>query len=157
MINKKYDFGELISVLVCAAAPERPRAEPYSESWEPEYEQPIGEYIPPEPIVFRPKSRLRELKRKLVAGPEKRYYDLSELGLGKLQLAIFANFLVALVSAGSTVLYAMDMVSPDRTRLIVFIQFLSLLLSAVFGSYQLMEGFTDIFRKRFSLNSLLYA
>ena len=52
--------------------PEEPKVEPYSEKWEPEYEQPIGEYIPPQPIVFRPKSRLRELKRKLVAGPEKR-------------------------------------------------------------------------------------
>ena len=134
---------------------EQPRVEPYSETWEPEYEQPIGEYIPPEPIVFRPKSRLRELKRKLVAGPEKRYYDLSELGLGKLQLAILANFLVAIVSAGSTAMYALGMISPERTRLVVFIQFLSLLLSAIFGSYQLMEGFTDIFKKRFSLNSLL--
>ena len=34
--------------------PEEPRAEPYSESWEPEYEQPIGEYVIPEPIVFPP-------------------------------------------------------------------------------------------------------
>ncbi len=135
--------------------PQQPPVEPYSEEWEPEYEQPIGEYIPPEPIVFRPKSRLRELKRKLVAGPEKRYYDLSELGLGKLQLAIIANLLVALVSAGSTAMYTMGMIPEERTKFVIFIQFLSLLLSAVFGSYQLMEGFTDIFKKRFSLNSLL--
>ena len=37
------------------------QVEPYSETWEPEYEQPIGEYVPPQPIVFRPRSRLREL------------------------------------------------------------------------------------------------
>ncbi len=135
--------------------PEAPAVEPYSEGWEPEYEQPIGEYVPPEPIVFRPKSRLRELKRKLVAGPEKRYYDLAELGLGKLQLAIAATFLVALASALSTVLYSVGVIPAERTRLVIFVQFLSLLLSAVFGSYQLMEGFTDIFKKRFSLNSLL--
>ena len=54
-------------------------AEPFGENWEPEYEQPMGEYVPPQPIVFRPRSRLHDLKRKLVAGPEKRYYDLSEL------------------------------------------------------------------------------
>ena len=132
-----------------------PPVEPYSEAWEPEYEQPIGEYIPPEPIVFRPKSRLQELKRKLVAGPEKRYYDLSELGLGKLQLAILSNFLVAVVSAGSTAMYTLGMIPEERTKFVIFLQFLSLLLSAVFGSYQLMEGFTDIFKKRFSLNSLL--
>ena len=52
---------------------EPPKAEPYSDEWEPEYEQPINDYIPPEPIVYHPKSRLRELKNKLVAGPENRY------------------------------------------------------------------------------------
>ena len=54
--------------------------EAFSEGWEPEYEQPMGEYVPPQPIVFHPRSRLRELKRKLVAGPERRYYELTELG-----------------------------------------------------------------------------
>ena len=48
------------------------------------------EFTAPAPIVFTPRSRLRELKKKLVAGPEKRYYELSEQGLGKLQLAILA-------------------------------------------------------------------
>lgn len=135
--------------------PEEPKVEPYSETWEPEYEQPIGEYIPPEPIVFRPKSRLRELKRKLVAGPEKRYYELSEQGLGKLQAAIIGNLAVALFSAGTTVLYSAHVIGAERIRFVVFVQFLSLLLSALLGSYQLMEGFSDIFKKRFSLNSLL--
>ena len=129
--------------------------EPYSEKWEPEYEQPISDYVPPEPIVFRPKNRLRELKRKLVAGPEKRYYELSEQGLGKLQLAILANFLVAVMSAATMVLYTMGTLGAERLRFVVFVQFLSLLLSALFGSYQLMEGIGDIFRGRFSLNSLL--
>ena len=36
-------------------------AEPFSANWEPEYDQPIGEYTPPEPIIFRPKNRLGEL------------------------------------------------------------------------------------------------
>lgn len=135
--------------------PQKPEVEPYSEEWEPEYEQPIGEYIPPEPIIFRPRSRLGELKRKLVAGPEKRYYDLSELGLGKLQLAILANFLVAAVATGSTAMHALGMVPVERTRLVIFVQFLTVLLSAALGSYQLMEGFADIFKRRFSLNSLL--
>ena len=48
-------------------------AEPFSAGWEPEYDQPIGEYVPPEPIIFRPRNRLGELKRKLMEGPEKRY------------------------------------------------------------------------------------
>ncbi len=135
--------------------PAAPKVEPYSQQWEPEYEQPIGEYAPSEPIVFRPKSRLHELKRKLVAGPEKRFYDLAEKGLGKLQAAIFVNLVVALTAMGSTMLYAMGSIGQERTRLVVFIQFLSLLISALLGSYQLMAGFVDILRKRFSLNSLL--
>ncbi len=135
--------------------PEEPAVEPFSEKWEPDYEDPIGEYVPPQPIVFKPKSRFWELKRKLVAGPEKRYYDLLELGVGKLQLAIFANLLVFLVSAGATLMQGLGGIGEERTKLVIFIQFLSLLLSAMLGSYQLMEGFSDIFRKRFSLNSLL--
>ena len=135
--------------------PEEPRAEPYSESWEPEYEQPMGEYVIPEPIVFRPKSRLRELKRKLVAGPEKRYYDLSELGLGRLQAAMFANLLVVLLAAGTTALYALGVIGTERAKFVIFCQFLSLLLSALLGSYQLLEGFADMLKKRFSMNSLL--
>lgn len=129
--------------------------EPFSEEWEPEYEQPIGEYIPLEPIPFRPRSRLHELKRKLVEGPERRYYELTELGLGKLQVAIFLNLLVALIAAGSTVMYAVGMVGEGRLRALVFCQFLSLLLSALLGSYQLMEGFSDLLKRRFSLNTLL--
>lgn len=135
--------------------PADPETEPYSEEWEPEYEQPIGEYIPPEPIVFRPKSRLNELKKKLIAGPEKRYYELTEMGLGKLQLAIFVCGLVALLSVLTTGLDAFGGVPENRMRLMVFGQLLGLLLTALLGSYQLMEGFSDLVKRRFSLNTLL--
>jgi len=131
------------------------KVEPYSQEWEPEYEQPIADYIPPQPIVFRPKNRLRELKHKLVEGPEKRYYQLAEMGLGKLQTAIFLSLIVAVLAAGSAAMYALGMVGENRIRLLVFCQFLFLLLSALLGSYQLVEGFSDMVNKRFSLNSLL--
>lgn len=129
--------------------------EAFSDKWEPEYEQPMGEYIPPQPIVFRPRSRLRELKRKLVAGPEKRYYELSEKGLGKLQVAIFLSLLVVLICGITTAMYAMGMVQPNRMRLMVFSQFFAMLVSALLGSYQLLDGIADVFRKRFTLNTLL--
>ena len=129
--------------------------EPYSEQWEPEYEQPMGEYVPPQPIQFRPRSRIRELKRKLVAGPEKRYYELAEQGLGKLQLAIFFSVIVALVCAGSTVLYAMGFVPENRMKLMVFSQFFLMLVSALLGYNQLIEGVSDVFKGRFSLNTML--
>ncbi|MBE6947299.1 MAG: hypothetical protein E7454_03510 [Ruminococcaceae bacterium] len=135
--------------------PEEPKTEPYSEEWEPEYEQPIGEYIPAEPIVYRPKSRLRELKKQLIAGPEKRYYELVEQGVGKLQLAIFGCLLITLVSAFTAGLNAMGAVPEHRMKLLVFGQLFGLLLSTVLGSYQLMEGISDLFKRRFSLNTLL--
>jgi len=134
-------------------APKEEKA--FTEGWEPEYEQPIGEYVPPQPIVFHPRSRLRELKRKLVAGPEKRYYELTEKGLGKLQAAIFLSFLVVLISAGATAMYALGMVQENRLRLMVFGQMFAMLVSALLGSYQLIEGVEDMKSKRFSLNSLL--
>ena len=135
--------------------PQEDKAEPYSEQWEPEYEQPIAEYVPQQPILFRPRSPFRELKRKLVAGPEKQYYALSEKGLGKLQAAIFFSLLVVLLSAGATALYALGMVPENRLRLMVFGQFLAMLISALLGCYQMLEGATDLIRKKFSLNSLL--
>ena len=134
---------------------EVPKTEPYSENWEPEYEDPMGEYIPPEPIVFRPKSRLRELKKKLIAGPEKRYYQLTERGFGKLQAAILGCGAVSLLSVITAVMHAMGVVPEERMRLLVFSQLLGLMISALLGSYQLMEGFGDLIKRRFSLNTLL--
>lgn len=131
---------------------EEPQQEPFSDQWEPEYDEPMGEYVT---IVKHPRSRLRELKKKLVAGPEKRYYALSEKGLGKLQAAIFLSLLVVLISGLSTVMYAMGFVQENRMRLMVFGQLLAMLVSALLGSYQLIEGVADLFRKRFSLNTML--
>ena len=137
------------------AAPKFQKKEPFTEGWEPDYEQPIGEYVPPQPIVFHPRSRLRELKRKLVAGPEKRYYDLTEIGFGKLQAAIFISILIVLFSACVTVLYAGGMIPESRIKLMVFLQFLSMLVSALLGCYQMIDGVADLFKLRFSLNTML--
>ena len=132
-----------------------PAVEPFSENWEPEYEEPMGDYPIPEPIIFRPKSRLKELRQKLVSGPEQRYYSLMELGVGKLQLSIILCLAVFILSAGATVMYAWGMIHPDRLRLMVFIQFLGLLLSALLGCYRLMDGISDLMKLRFTGNTLL--
>lgn len=129
--------------------------EPFSEEWEPEYDQPIAEYVPPQPIQFHPRSRLRELKRKLVKGPEKQYYALSEKGLGKLQTAICFSVLVVLISVGATAMYAFGLIPEGRLKLMVFGQFLAMLISALLGSDQLLQGGADLLKKRFSLNTLL--
>lgn len=139
-----------------APAEETPAPEEaFAEGWEPEYEQPFAEYVPQEPLVFRPRSRLQELKKKLVAGPERRYYELTEIGVGKVQFAAFLNLLVALLSTLVTVLYSSGSIGAGRMRFVIFTQVLSLLLSAILGSYQLIAGFSDLLKRRFSLNSLL--
>ena len=148
------ETGEAEPEAPVAVAEERPQ-EAFSDQWEPEYEQPMGEYVPPKPILIHPRSRLKELKAKLVAGPEKRYYVLSELGLGKLQAAIFLSILVILLAAGSTVMYAMDMVREERLRLMIFGQVLAMLLSALLGSNQLIDGVIDLFKRGFTLRTLL--
>ena len=135
--------------------PVKEEKEAFSDQWEPEYEQPMGEYVPARPILIHPRSRLKELKAKLVAGPEKRYYILAEEGLGKLQAAIFLSILVILLAAGSTVMYALDMVREERLRLMIFGQFLAMLVSALLGSGQLVEGVADLFKRGFTLNTLL--
>lgn len=135
--------------------PAEASVEPFSEEWEPEYEEPMGDYPIPEPIVFRPKSRLKELRAKLVAGPEQRYYTLSELGVGKLQAAIFLSFLLFLFSAGLTALYAWGSLPESRLRLVVFVQFFAMLLAALLGCYRLIEGVGDMVRLRFTPNSLM--
>ena len=130
-------------------------AEPFSDQWEPDYEQPMGEYVPPQPIVFHPTSRRKELKKKLVTGPEKRYYQLSEKGTGRLQVLLLVASIISLLCIGSTVLYQFGMVQADRIRLMIFGQLLAMFISALLGSFQLIEGLADLVRGRFSLNTLL--
>ena len=114
------------------------------------------EEIPPEPIVFRPRSRLRELKRQLIAGPEKRYYELVEIGVGKLQLAMIVCLIVIGLSVAGGVLYAMDMVPENRMRLMVFGQILAMMLGALMGYNQILDGISDLFHGKFTMNTLLF-
>ncbi len=139
-----------------AAPPvEAPRkAEPFSEDWEPDYEDPMGDYTPP-PIEFKPRSRLQQLRSKLVAGPEKKYYELAEKGFGKLQTGIFLSLILFAVAACTTVLYAMGMVSPERLRLLVYVQILCMLLAGLVGCYRMLDGLGDILKLRFTLNTWL--
>ena len=150
-------FTPVTEEQAAAAKPETAggETEPFSQNWEPRYEEPMGEYVPPEPIVFRPRSRLSELKKKLVAGPERRYYALAELGLGKLQISIFLSCLVVLLSVASIVLYEMGMVQENRMRLLVFGEMFALLLAGLMGIERLIDGLGAIFKGKFTLETLL--
>ena len=129
--------------------------EVFNSVWEPEYEQPMGEYVPPQPIQFRPRSRIKELKRQLVAGPEKRYYELAEKGLGKMQVAAFFSLLITIICTGITVLHQAGVFPAERLKLLVFIQFFALLLCALLGCQRLIDGVADIFKKRFTTDTML--
>ncbi len=134
-------------------AMQEPETDPYSQAWEPEYEDPMGDYTPP--IAFKPKSRLQHLRAKLVAGPERLYYEIAEAGFGKLQAGIFLNLLVFLICASATVINALGLVGPDRIRLLVFVQLLCVLLAALLGCYRILNGLGDLLRLKFTLNSWL--
>lgn len=137
-----------------APTPE-PEVEPFSEEWEPEYDEPMGDYPIPEPIVFRPKSRLKELRQKLVSGPERRYYELTEKGLGKLQLAALACLMIFGVTALTTAMFAFGLVPENRMRLVIFVQLLAMLLSALLGCYRMMDGIGSLLKLRFTPDTLL--
>ena len=109
----------------------------------------------PAPIVFTPRSRLKELKKKLVAGPEKRYYALSEVGTTKLQIALLINVLLVALCVGVTTLFVLDMIPENRLRLVIFSQVLCMMLSALFGSSLMMDSVGDLLKGRFTLNTLL--
>ena len=124
------------------ASPAEEAAEEAADETEPE---PIS-VTPPAPIVFNPKEKLRELKRKLVAGPARRYYERSEVGGGRLQMAMFLCLIVNVVCGGAALMYALDMVPENRQRLMVFGQVLAMLLGALLGSSQLVDGVTTLLK-----------
>ena len=157
----RLDSSELLKGVAHDAQPiedevEAPASgEEHTGQWEPEYEQPMGAYVPSRPIIFPTRAENREMKRKLILGPEKKYYELTEKGLGKLQLCMFFALLVVIASAISTVAYAQGMIPENRLRLMIFGQFLAVLVSALLGSFQLIQGVADLFKGRFTLNTLL--
>ena len=111
----------------------------------------------PAPISFdkNPRAKLRELKKKLVAGPEKRYYELTEIGLGRVQMAFFINLVLAFGCILLTALYAFDLIPDNRLRFVIFSQILAMLLSALMGSNQMIDGLGELFKGKFTLNTLL--
>ena len=132
--------------------PEEPEA-PQPAVAEPAFE--VEEEFIPAPIVFTPRSRLKELKKQLVAGPERRHYELSEMGVGKLQAAVLLNLLVVLISGGVTALFALELVPENRMKLVIFSQVLAMLISALLGCNLMLDSLGDLFKGRFTVNTLL--
>lgn len=134
-----------------AEAAEESPAEPDAPA-EPQQEEEVA----PPPILMHPRARLRELKRKLVAGPEKRFYDLTEIGTGRLQAAMIVNFLIVVLCIAATGAFAMDLIPDNRLKLLVFSQVLAMMVSALLGCYLLMDAIGELFKGKFTLNTLLF-
>ena len=108
-----------------------------------------------EPIVFDPRARMRELKRKIIAGPEKRYYELSEKGVLKYQLGILMCLVVIGVSVGISMCFDSGVIAENRLRMTVFVQVLALLMGGLLGSGLMIDGIGDLFHGKFTLNTWL--
>lgn len=133
-----------------APVPQQPQEPPVVE---PAFE--VEEEFIPSPALFTTRSHLMSLKKKLVAGPEKKYYELSEIGTLKLQMAILANFVVVLICIGVTVLVTLDMVPENRLKLVIFSQILAMLVSALFASQLMIDSVWQVLHGRFTVNTLL--
>ena len=129
-------------------------AEPFSDEWEPEYEEPMGDY--PQPIAFPQKNRQTTLRKKLVAGPEKRFHALAAQGIAGVKLGIFLQFILFVVSAAGTALYLLDMVNPSQQRLLIFGQVIVAMVAGLLGCYRLLVGLGSLLRGRLTLNTLLF-
>lgn len=117
----------------------------------PQQEAPAGSKAIP---LFR-SAQLRELKRKLVAGPEKRYYALSEVGVGKLQLGIALNLVILVLCGIAIALFTKGLVPQNRMKLMVFSQIFAMLVSGLLGCNLMLDGLGDLFHLRYSLNTTL--
>ena len=137
-----------------AASPSDETA-PESEEAAPEETTEEEAPLPPPVIEFNPRARLRELKRKLVAGPERRYYELSEIGVGRLQTAILVNIAIVILCAAAATLFSLGMIPANRLRFVIFTQVLAMLVSALFGCNLMMDTLDELFKGKFTINTLL--
>lgn len=132
-----------------------PEAAAFSDAWEPQYEAPMGDYETREPIQFPKKNRTQQLREKLVAGPEKRFHDLTAAGLTGMRVGIFLQILLLAAAIASTAMLHFDRVSGDSLHALLFAQMIIIALSALAGCNRLLNGFGCLLRGQFSLSTLL--
>lgn len=109
----------------------------------------------PKTIPLNRSAKLRELKRKLVAGPEKRYYALSEQGIGRFQIAMILNLIILLLCGVAIFLHTKGMIPASRSKLMIYSQVLALMVSGLLGCGLMLDGLGDLFHLRYSLNTTL--
>ncbi len=135
--------------------PRPSKPEPFSDGWEPDYEPPAEGYVSEPPVSLHNRVREGELQQKLREGPGKIYDALLKKGIVSLQLGIFFNILIVVLALGAMVLYQMDMVRPERMRLLVMGELFAMMVSALLCWERLGEGLMSLLRLRFTLDSFL--
>ena len=80
---------------------------------------------------------------------------MSEKGFGKIQSAIFISLIVSLVAITATVILGLNMVTDSRMKLMAFGQFFTMLVSGLLAANLMIDGVTDLFRGKFTLNTML--
>ncbi|MBQ8833802.1 MAG: hypothetical protein IJ001_02620 [Oscillospiraceae bacterium] len=149
--EKEVPMGNTVRIPV----PEQKEEEQPAEAAVPEEKPQEPDFIPPPPIVFTPRSRLRELKKQLVAGPEKRYYELSEIGLGRVQVAALAAAVITVLCALVSGSYSLGFLPESRLRFVIFTQFLGMMTCGLLGCHLMMDSVSDLFKGKFTVNTLL--
>lgn len=130
-------------------------AEPFSDAWQPQYDEPIGHYESQEPIPFPQKNRTKLLREKLVAGPEKRFHDLTAAGVTGMRVGIFLQILLLVGALTSTILLQLDRIPEDQLQTLLFAQLIIIALSALAGCARLLNGLGCLLRGKFTLSTLL--
>lgn len=105
-----------------------------------------------EPIAF-PRSRAQRLRQKLDGEAKLRQHTLSEQGTGSLKAAMLLQALLFLMGAGGAMLF--HQAQQRELTLVVLVELLVLLLSALVGVRRLLGGVTDLLRGSFSMESML--
>ena len=75
--------------------------------------------------------------------------------MGRLQVAALLNLLIVIGCAAVTTLYTMELIPDNRLKLVIFSQILAMLLSALLGCHQMLDGLGELLRGRFTVNTLL--
>lgn len=111
---------------------------------------------PAQTVVHSPKADPREvLHTQLMEGPERRYYELAEQGTSRLQVALFVNLLMLVLSGGMVFLSTASMVDSARLRILIIGQLLPLVVSTVLGCKRLIAGIRTMIHGRITPDSLL--
>ncbi len=140
--------------------PKKPQAEParepmqdfFSDAWEPEYEEPIGEYTAP--IPFQPQRKVQPNVKER-SDPEKRYRQLRNRNYGAQQAGIFVHLLLFVLSALPAVLFALDVIRADSMKVYGLVQLLFMLVAALVGRYRLADAITELLQRKMSTQTLL--